>query len=263
VNSALPITGTNALLEQLSPFIPDAFLREQWPHTGTGGRQGHFSAAQLWRVHLLVLLTPAHSINLLVQMLPEQRAWRQFAHLPNRHRIPDVRMLHEFRRRLGVAGLRRVNEVLLAPLLEALSPGLPAIALMDATDLPAADRGFKKIHRTVRSRSRRSGWANAQDGAKSLLCRVQETYVSIMAVGTHRTGAVGAAGQLDGTSQRWGRRAVGAGVEIVRSALELAAGLRRRRHGLLGRGEQAGLPTTLASGGGDASALGHERGATI
>ncbi len=144
MNSALPTTGPNALLEQLSPFISDAFLREQWPHTGTGGRQGHFSAAQLWRVHLLVLLTPAHSINLLVQMLPEQRAWRQFAHLPNRHRIPDVRMLHEFRRRLGVAGLRRVNEVLLAPLLEALSPGLPAIALMDATDLPAADRGFKK-----------------------------------------------------------------------------------------------------------------------
>ena len=144
MNSPLPTTGTNALLEELSPFIPDAFLREQWPHTGTGGRPGNFSAAQLWRVHLLVLLTPAHSINLLVQMLPEQRAWRQFAHLPNRHRIPDVRMLHEFRRRLGVAGLRRVNEVLLVPLLEALPGGLPTIALMDATDLPAADRGFKK-----------------------------------------------------------------------------------------------------------------------
>ena len=144
VKSPLPTSGTNALLEQLSPFIPDAFLRDEWPHTGTGGRQGNFSAAQLWRVHLLVLLTPAHSINLLVQMLPEQKAWRQFAHLPNRHRIPDVRMLHEFRRRVGVAGLRRVNEVLLAPLMEALPPALPAITLMDATDLPAADRGFKK-----------------------------------------------------------------------------------------------------------------------
>ena len=144
MNSLLPTTGTNALLDQLSPFVPDGFLIDPWPHAATGGRQGHFSAAQLWRVHLLALLTPAHSINLLVKMLPEQRAWRHFAHLPNRHRIPDVRMLHEFCSRVGVAGLRRVNEVLLAPLLEGLDPGVPTIALMDATDLPAACRGFKK-----------------------------------------------------------------------------------------------------------------------
>src|SRR5258708_17490466 len=49
MNSLLPTTGTNALLEQLSPFIPDDFLIEHWPHTSTGGRQGSFSAAQLWR----------------------------------------------------------------------------------------------------------------------------------------------------------------------------------------------------------------------
>lgn len=147
MNSLLPMTGTNALLDQLSPFVPDQFLIEQWPHTGTGGRRGHFSAAQLWRVHLLVLLTPAHSVNLLVQMLSEQRAWREFAHLSNRRHVPDVRMLHEFRQRVGVAGLRRVNEVLLAPLLDGLDLGAPAIALMDATDLPAACRGFKKNRR--------------------------------------------------------------------------------------------------------------------
>ncbi len=146
MNSLLPTTGTNALLEQLSPFIPDDFLIEHWPHTSTGGRQGSFSAAQLWRVHLLVLLTPAHALNLLVEMLPEQRAWRQFAHLPNRHRTPDVRMLHEFRRRVGVGGLRRINDVILTPLLEGLHPILPTVGLIDATDLPAACRGFKKIH---------------------------------------------------------------------------------------------------------------------
>lgn len=144
MNSLLPLTGTQALLEELSPFIPDGFLREQWPHTATGGRQGVFSAAQLWRLHLLVLLTPAHSVNLLLALLPEQRGWREFAHLPNRRRIPDVRMRHEFRRRLGVAGLRRVNELLAAPLLEGLDPAVPTLALMDATDLPAACRGFKK-----------------------------------------------------------------------------------------------------------------------
>jgi hypothetical protein len=161
MNSQLPITGSNALLEQLSPFIPDGFLNEQWPHRATGGRQGRFSAAQLWRLHLLVLLTPVHSVNLLLQMLPEQRDWRGFAHLSNRRQIPDVRMMHEFRRRLGVAGLRRVNEVLLAPLLEGLNPSGPAIALMDATDLPAACRGFKKSPPAL-IRRRTPHWAGAR-----------------------------------------------------------------------------------------------------
>ncbi len=178
MNSLLPITGSNALLEQLSPFIPDGFLRDQWPHRTTGGRQGHFSAAQLWRLHLLVLLTPVHSVNLLLQMLPEQRDWRRFAHLSNRYQIPDVRMMHEFRRRVGVAGLRRVNEVLLAPLLEGLDPGAPAIALMDATDLPAACRGFKKsppapiprrAPRWAGARSRRAR-AAALSATKSIHC---------------------------------------------------------------------------------------------
>jgi hypothetical protein len=161
MTSLLPATGTNALLEALSPFIPDDFLCQQWPRTATGGRQRHFSAAQLWRLHLLVLLTPAHSVNLLLQMLPEQRGWRQFAHLPNRHRIPDVRMMHEFRRQAGVAGLRRVNEVLLAPLLEGLDVSVPTIALMDATDLPAACGGFKKSPPApIRRRTPR--WAGAR-----------------------------------------------------------------------------------------------------
>ena len=161
MNSLLPTTGTNALLEQLSPFVPDGFLRERWPHTATGGRPGHFSAAQLWRVHLLALLTPVHSINLLLKLLPEQRAWRQFAHLPNRRRIPDVRMLHEFRGRVGVAGLRGINEVLLAPLLEGLDPSVPTIALMDATDLPAACRGFKK-NRPAPTPPRAPRWAGVR-----------------------------------------------------------------------------------------------------
>lgn len=161
MTSLLPMTGTNALLEELSPFIPDDFLNRHWQRTSTGGRQRSFSAAQLWRLHLLVLLTPAHSVNLLLQMLPEQRGWREFAHLPSRHRIPDVRMMHEFRRQVGASGLRRVNEVLLAPLLEGLDCSLPAIALMDATDLPAACYGFKKSP-PVPIRQRAPLWAGAR-----------------------------------------------------------------------------------------------------
>ena len=176
MNSLLPMTGTNALLDQLSPFVPDQFLREQWSHTGTGGRHGHFSAAQLWRVHLLVLLTPAHSVNLMVQMLTEQRAWREFAHLPNRRRVPDVRMLHAFRQRVGVAGLRRVNEVLLAPLLEGLDPCAPAVALMDATDLPAACRGFKKNRREpIRRSTPRWAGAHSRPGRAAALSVTRNT----------------------------------------------------------------------------------------
>ena len=144
MKSPLPTTGTQALLEQLSPYIPDTFINDHWTRRTTGGRRSSFNAAQLYRVHLLVLLTPAHSINLLVEMLPEQRAWRQFAYLPNRFRVPDVRMLHEFRHRLGVVGFRRINEFMLEPLIENLAAHVPAIGLTDATDLAASDKGFKK-----------------------------------------------------------------------------------------------------------------------
>jgi hypothetical protein len=40
--------------------------------------------------------------------LPEQPAWRRFANLRSASRTPDVRMLHEFRARLGVCGLRNI-----------------------------------------------------------------------------------------------------------------------------------------------------------
>jgi hypothetical protein len=148
MTSLLPITGTNALLEELSPFIPDDFLCQQWPHTATGGRRRSFSAAQLWRLHLLVLLTPAHSVNLLLQMLPEQRGWRQFAHLASRQRIPDVRMMYEFRRQMGVAGLRRVNEVLLR-----FAGGLIAVRPPSRSCTPPICRrpvAVLKVHRAYR-----------------------------------------------------------------------------------------------------------------
>jgi hypothetical protein len=161
MNSQLPATGTNALLEERSLFVPHDFLCEPWPHRATGGRPGNFSAAQLWRLHRLALPTPSHSVNLLLRLLPEPRGWRHFAPLPNRHRIPDARMMHEFRLRVGVTGLRRVNDVRLSALVAGLDPRAPAIALMDATDLPAACRGFKKSPPAlIRPRPRR--WAGAR-----------------------------------------------------------------------------------------------------
>jgi hypothetical protein len=142
--NALPLTGTNQLLTILDPYIPDDFINDHWNRRPARGPRWQFSAAQLWRVHLLALLTPVHSLNLLAAMLSEQRAWRSFARLRHRHEVPNVRILNAFRDRVGVMGLRQINEVLLAPLIQTATLWEGAVALIDATDLPASCGGFKK-----------------------------------------------------------------------------------------------------------------------
>jgi hypothetical protein len=138
----LPPVGTNALLELVDEYVPDDYISEVCPRERTGGRRHGLSAAQLWRVHLLALLTSTHSLNLIVAQLPEQSAWRRFARL--RRHCPTARMLHEFRAVFGVSGLRRVNQHLLGRLLRRAGVQARAVALMDATDLEAACGGFKK-----------------------------------------------------------------------------------------------------------------------
>jgi len=142
--TGLAQTGTGGLLEQLSPFLDDALINELLPRPRGPGRPRSFSSAQLFRVLLLSLLTPAHSFNLLVNLLPENRAWRRFALLPNRRVLPDSKMLHQFRTRLDLCWLRRVNRQLLGPLLEGLEPGRPTLVIVDSTDLPAPVNSFKK-----------------------------------------------------------------------------------------------------------------------
>lgn len=140
----LPVTGTSQLLEVLSPFVPDDFLNQSLPRHGGPGRRCEWSAAQLYRTLLLLLLTPVRSSNLLCRLLPEQRAWRRFAHLPSARRCPNVRQLHEFRARLAPALLRGINEHLLRPLLRDWPAERPGVGLIDATDLPAATNEYKK-----------------------------------------------------------------------------------------------------------------------
>jgi len=144
MRSALATTGTSALLEQLSAFIPDDFINELVPRHGGPGRRRHWSPAQLYRLLLLSLLTPAHSFNLMLRLLPEQRAWRKFARVPNRCRLPAASQLHDFRQLLGVCGLRRINDFLVQPLLESVPPNRKTVGLIDATDLPAATSDYKK-----------------------------------------------------------------------------------------------------------------------
>jgi len=144
VRSTLPITGTVELLERLSDFIPDEFINRKLAFRRYSGQQRSFAPAQLWRTHLLALLTPAHSFNAVVRLLPEQRGWRRFAHLPQRQYTPDVRMLHEFRLRAGVAGLRVINDYLVKRLLKSIPAHSRTVAIIDATDLPAAAADKKK-----------------------------------------------------------------------------------------------------------------------
>lgn len=150
MRSPLPFTGTAKLLEALSPFVPDQFINTVLSAPAHKGPRQYFSAAQLWRVHLLALLSPAHTFNALVRLLPEQRAWRRFARINHRWRTPDVRMLHEFRTRAGVGGLRRVNEYLVKEVLAFLPGSGKTVAVIDATDLPAATADKKKTEATGR-----------------------------------------------------------------------------------------------------------------
>jgi len=158
---SLPVTGTNRLLNLLDPYIPDDFINERFSVRPARGPRWRFSPAQLWRTHLLALLTPVHSLNLLSAMLPEQRAWRSFARLRHRHRVPDARILNAFRAHVGVIGLRQINEAILQPLLPRALLWQNATALIDATDLPAACSGFKK-KRLALIRPTTQRWADAR-----------------------------------------------------------------------------------------------------
>jgi len=140
----LPAVGTASLLELLSEHVPDDLINELLPRGRGVGRRCCFSAAQLWRVHLLCALTDADSYHGIVRQLPEQRAWRRFAHLSHRERTPDVRMLYEFRSRAGVSVLRDGNDHLVRALLKYLRVEQKSVALIDATDLPAATADKKK-----------------------------------------------------------------------------------------------------------------------
>lgn len=141
--SSLPPIGSSALLERLSPYVPDQFVAALIPRRRGRGRRADFSSFQLFRTLLLSVLTPAHSFNLLCALLPENRAWRRFAFLPRKQSLPTPRMLHEFRQKVPPAILRAINAHLLIPLLDQLGAS-PTVALIDATDLRAATNAYKK-----------------------------------------------------------------------------------------------------------------------
>lgn len=199
MNGLLPVTGTAALLDELSPFIPDDFINRLLPRHRGRGRKSDWTPAQLYRVMLLPLLTPARSFNLVVELLNEQRAWRQFAHLPNRRHLPVASQLCQFREDFGVAQLRETNRHLLLPILEGTDPQRKSVALIDSTDLPAATSAFKKNHRPLLCTQSGPWWAHNQNGPKPLVCRLQETHASFLGQQARPSCNLGAVGILDRT----------------------------------------------------------------
>lgn len=145
MRKSLPAVGSLALLDALTDFVPDDFINSRWPLPRRPGRRFHFSAAQLWRVHLLSVLSGGQSFNAVQRSLAEQRRLRRFAHLPNERSVPDPRMLHEFRLRLGVRGWRGINDHLARQVLRIAPLRDKTVGLIDATDLPAATRDKKKM----------------------------------------------------------------------------------------------------------------------
>jgi hypothetical protein len=184
----LPTTGTAALLDLLSPFVPDDEIQSVLPRR-RGGRRAEWSSAQLLRVSLLLLLTPARSVNLLCELLPEQRAWRRFAHLPNLRRLPNPRQLHEFRLRLTPGVLRGLNALLLQRVMATWPAQQPGVALIDATDLPAATCEYKKSP-APRSRPgrRRLADARSRPAARATLSGIRNTRCASGSPTTNRPG---------------------------------------------------------------------------
>jgi hypothetical protein len=257
----LPPVGTSQLLDLLSPYVPDDFIAEVCPQHGTGGRRHALSAAQLWRTHLLAALTTTRSLNLLVAQLPEQAAWRRFARL--RRTLPTARMLHEFRGRVGVSGLRAINRHLVGRLVRRQGVQPHAVALMDATDLPAACSGFKKKLRRLHRHACGAGRTHAQDGPEPLVRRLQEAHAAVVAAHRASVGDAGAAGQLDHPRQRGRRRVAAAELALVPPPSGLVAGDRGGGHGLSVRPQQASRPRRLALCRGHQTARRHEAGAAL
>jgi hypothetical protein len=192
----LPQTGTVALLELLSPHLDDRFINDLFPRQPCQGRHASFSPAQLLRVQLLQLLTPAHSGNLLIKLLPENRGWRDFARLPSKRCLPDAKMLHQFRERLDLIKLRQINRQLLTPILADLDPARKTVAIIDATDLPASTNCFKKKYAHPYCLTGGGRCPDGQERAEPLVCRLQKTHTALVGGRNRRASLASAADEL-------------------------------------------------------------------
>jgi len=129
-------------------------------------------------------------------------------------------MLHEFRQQTDVSGLRRINEHLLSRLLHRQGVQPHAVALMDATDLPASCSGFKKssdayttAHAALGGRTLKTGQSRWFVGYKKHTLRLwlptTHPSVTLLPLVSWVTPANVAEGGLLVPSLRWCRRQLG------------------------------------------------------
>ena len=134
--------------------------------TFTGGRRHALSAAQLWRTHLLTVLTSTHSLNLVVAQLPEQAGVAAFRPVAPRTALP-LGCCMSFGRQLAWMDCARSINIWWGDCCVGQGVQPHAVALMDATDLPAACSGFKKKFCHLHRRARGAGRTHPQDRARA------------------------------------------------------------------------------------------------
>jgi hypothetical protein len=153
-DEAIPTTGTGALLELLPLTFP--MTVNEFGDRGHDADDRRLPSAQLSRPlsprppHIRSIFWPNCCRNIDAAII---------ARLRNRRDLPDVRMLHDFRRRLELThcvGSMNIPQPLLAGTI-----ALPNRVVVDSTDLPAATNA--KI-RPVTVAPGQYGWSQPQRG---------------------------------------------------------------------------------------------------
>lgn len=132
------------LLENISAIIPDEKIDREltFPQPSRGPRY-QLQPSQMYRIHLLLCLKRLISFRQLRTDLLHNRNWRTFAQLKNKHHVPTLRALSEFRQR-GSCLLRQINQLYLRMIFSIISIPPAVVAVPDSTDIRAATKGYTK-----------------------------------------------------------------------------------------------------------------------
>lgn len=138
-------------LEKFSKVIPDSEIDLEFPKlrprkiwSTNRGRPKIFSSSQLYRMHLVTLLKRICSFKKLPSELQQRRSLRNFCNISSKERLPNERILREFRRYLTEAGFVKIKVMLLSRLLKIFPLPQVIICSVDSTDIEASCYGFRK-----------------------------------------------------------------------------------------------------------------------
>lgn len=132
------------LLEKVSAIIPDEKINRELilPQPSRGPRH-QLKPSQMYRIHLLLCLKRLASFRQLREDLLHHRDWRSFARLKNKHSVPTLRALSEFRQR-GAGLIRQINQLYHRMIFSIVPTPLVIVTVPDSTDIRAATKGYTK-----------------------------------------------------------------------------------------------------------------------